>query len=47
MPPIVISRVRPDVHRGEQLWGVAFHEPGQAAFQVLDLVGELLDSVGQ
>ncbi|MFJ5798497.1 hypothetical protein [Streptomyces decoyicus] len=41
------GRVRPGVHRGEQLWGVAFHEPGQAAFQGLDLVGELLDSVGQ
>lgn len=26
---------------------MAFHEPGQAAFQVLDLLGELLDSVGQ
>ncbi|MFH9228302.1 hypothetical protein ACH4KW_27700 [Streptomyces lydicus] len=25
----------------------AFHEPGQAVFQVLDLVGELPDSLGQ
>ncbi|WP_329401170.1 hypothetical protein OHA45_01475 [Streptomyces lydicus] len=26
---------------------MAFHEPGQAAFPVLDLVGELPDSLGQ
>jgi hypothetical protein len=26
---------------------VAFHEPGQAAFQVLDLLGELPDSLSK
>ncbi|WP_232839028.1 hypothetical protein, partial [Streptomyces triticisoli] len=26
---------------------MAFHEPGQAAFQVVDLLGELPDSLGR
>ncbi len=41
------GRVRTDTHHREQLRSVAFHEPGQAAFQVLDLFRELSDSLGQ
>lgn len=49
LSPIVISKVTAvsaDARHGEQLRGVVFHEPGQAVFQVLDLLGELPDSLG-
>lgn len=41
------GRVRPDTHHSEQLRGVAFHKPGQAAFQALDLLGGLPDPLGR
>ena len=37
--------VRADAHRYEQLWGVTFNEPGQALVQLVDLPGELFDTL--
>lgn len=37
--------VRTDAHRYEQLRGVVFDEPGQALVQLIDLPGELFDTL--
>lgn len=41
------GRVRADAHHSERLRRVAFREQGRAVFQILDLLGELPDSVGR
>ncbi|GEC03437.1 hypothetical protein SSP24_10920 [Streptomyces spinoverrucosus] len=34
-------------HRCQQLWGMAFDEPGQAEIKFVDLPGELCDALGE
>jgi hypothetical protein len=39
--------VRADAHRFQQLWSVAFDEPGQALIQLIDPPCELFDALGE